>query len=666
MPLTQARAIERLNTLRQSTYSMRAYDDAFWALGKIYDSGPQWGTISSSTEGLKLDYLRAIPDPQREDVRVVVNKIHQAVVKLDSALSPEQIQFDLVPRDTQSLTIKLAGTRLMGKYLERAKALRVLREKTLHRLVLGTSLVRRVMRTKGVPRKVATRADGTDLSLRELTLEWAIVSPHEILRDPSADSLDFARAENIFAQEKPRPLWWVKKNFGDVAQTIETEATMGSLMEHYRIMGAASGMGTARHVADSKEPAVVMYECWFKDDEAPGEWPWVLYAWLDSSTDAAEVKPLLFGPNPYYGLPFHAYAYDRQIQAPWARGMPHVMMGLQDVLNIGWSWLVRTMIQGGPRWRYVKSSIEPGMAARVLGNDIRKPIPYDLVNGQNYPPDRVPPPQIPPVAQQILQQTPEWMQESINLTDVQFGKTSRRGESGTAVEAKLSEANQPLENLRKDDDLATEDLLLGTLFDLTKAGRMRLDQARDLIGADVPDEFIRELMREDTKKHIIAVRVHSSMHRPKTPGEIRNDFISMAVDKIKDAERAEWEMMLRGVKTNTAMAHAYDNQLIEIRMIESGSPVQVMLSENHKYHLWTIEWYVDQPAFKQLPPEIQAAIGDEHFNAHKQAETAQMMGEQAMMQMSQGGMPQQPSPPAEAGGDLGGIPTGAAAPAMAI
>lgn len=664
MPLTQKEAAERLNLLRQTTYSMRAFYDSYWALAMIYDHGPQWGHMTSTMEGLGVHYLKAIPDPHREDVRVVINKIHEKVVKLKGALSPEQIQFDLIPRDTESLTIRLAGSKLMGKYLERAKALRVLRDKTLDRLVLGTSIVRRVMRTATPPKKVMERADGSELSLRDLTLDWALVSPHEILRDPSADSLNFAANETIFAHEKPRPLWWVRKHFGAAAAAVTTKTTMGQLMEHFRMLGASGGLGAARHVADSQVPAVVVYECWFQDEDTPGDWPWVLYAWLDTTGDGAEVKPLLFGPNPYYGLPFHTYAYDRQIQAPWARGVPHVMMGLQDVLNIGWSWLVRTMIQGGPRWRYVKGSIEPAQVAKALGNDIRKPIPYDLVNGQNLPPERVQPPSIPPVAQQILQQTPEWMQESINLSEVQFGKSSKRGESGDALETKLGEANQPLEDIRKDDDMATEDLLLGTLFDITKAGRIRLDQARDLIGAEVPDEFIRDLMREDTRKHIVAVRVHSSMHRPKTPGEIRNDFISMAEAKLKDPERSEWEMMLRGVQTNTAMHNAYENQLIEIRMIEAGIPVDVLIGENHKYHLWTIEWYIDQPSFKQLPPETQDAIAVDHYNAHKQAEMAQMMGEQAMLQQSQGGFQQPASPPAEAGAGLEGIPTGAAAPAM--
>lgn len=663
--LNSEKATARLNRLRNDCYAMRAFYDSYWALAKIYDHGPQWGHMTSTADGLGLHYLKAIPDPHREDVRVVVNKTHEKVVKLDGALAPEQILFDLTPRDTDSLSVRLAGTKLLSKYLERQKCLQVLRDKSMHRLVLGTAIVRRVLRQRGTAKRVGARPDGSDLMMRNLSLEWARVSPHEILRDPSADSLNFAENETIFCHEKPRPLSWVYRHFGDLAKKIKTESTLGSLMEHFRLMGAASGLGSSRHVKDSKEPAVVIYECWFQDPDLPSEWPWVLYAWLDSSGDNNQVRPLQFGPNPYYGLPFHAYTYDIQIQAPWGRGVPHVMMGLQDVLNIGWSWLVRTMIQGGPRWRYVKGSIAPGMVRTVLGNDLRKPIPYDLVNGANFPPDRVQPPNIPPVAQQILQQTPSWMMDSVNMSDVQFGQTSKRGESGEAIEAKLSEANQPLERIRKDDDLTTQDLLLGTLYDLTKMGRMTLKEARDLIGAEVPDPFIRDLLREETPKHIVGVRVHSSMHRPKTPGEIKNDFIGMAEAHLKDPERAEWEMMLRGVSTNTAMRQAHEKQLLEIKMIEAGVPVDVRVSESHKYHLWTLEWYIDQPSFMQLPPDVQDAISDEHYNAHKQAEMAQMMGEQ-MMQGPGMQQTQIPSPPAEAGQAMGGIPAGAAAPAMAI
>jgi len=668
MPLTREKAVEKLDRLRQDTRAMRAFYDSYWALGKLYDGGPQWGYMSSSTQGLGLHYLKSLPDPYRDDIRVVVDKIHEKVGKVNVALQPEQIQFDLTPRDTHSLTQRLAGSKLLKKHLERTQGLKTLRRKSLHRMVMGTSLVRRVIRTRGKQKLVAQGPDG-DLNMRTLNLDWALASPHEILRDPAADSLEFAKEEAIFAQEKPRPLWWIQQHFGDIAKTIETESTMGSLMEHFRTMGAASGQGSASHVMDSRTPAVVVYECWFQDPDVEVDWPWVLYAYLDATGENHDIKPLLFGKNPYFGLPFHAYTYDDRIHSPWARGLPHVMMGLQDVLNVGWSWLVRTMLQGGPRWRYVKGSIEPGMVKTALGNDLRKPIPYDLVNGQNFPPDRVAPPQIPPVAQQILAMTPEWMQESINMSDIQQGKSSKRGESGVALEQKLGEANQPLESIRKDDDMATEGLLLGTLFDLAKQGHTRLDQVRDLIGAEIPDDFIRDLMRDDIQKHIVGVRVHSSMHRPKTPGETRNDFIALAEAQMIDPERAQWEMMLRGVQTNTAMKHAYEKQLMEIRLIEAGQQVVVHMPEEHKYHLWTLEWYVDQPAFMQLPPEVQGEISDGHYNAHKQAQTAIQFGEQALAGgMGQGpeGPPGVSSPPAEAGAALGGIPAGAAAPALAL
>lgn len=665
MAFSQEQGVKALNDLRQTTLSMRAYYDAFWALAKIYDHGSQWGYLSSGPGGLATNYLKNVTDPHREDIRVSVPMIHDKVMKLRSALVPSQIGFDLVEASINDLTVKYAGAMALQEHLRRCHGLSVLRDREKYRLGIGAAIVRRTLTTAGRPIVVANRGKKDELAIRRIRPGWVLVSPHEILRDPSANTMNFADDEEIFAHEKPRTVGWIKKNFGVDLPNVKT--TFGSLMDYQRTLGETSGFGQAGHVMDSRRKAVVVYECFFDDPDEPKPWPWVLYAYLDTSNpDSSELRVLRFGRNPFWGLPFHMYRYDDTISdAPWPRGVPHLLKGHQDVSNIGWSWIIRTMVHGGPRWRYVKGTLDSSFAARALTNDIRKPIVWNMTQGQNTPaPERVAAPQIPPAAEAILARTPEWMRDALNLSEVQFGKSSKRGESGEALETKLGEANQPLETLRRDDELVTERLLLGTLYDLTDRRHLLLSEARDLIGKQLPDEYIRDLIREETPRCIVAVKVHSTMHRPKTPGDVKSDFVALVEAKVKEPADAEWEMMLQGGGvTNTAMKSAFDLQMLEIEKIRAGEPVRAWMPEKHEYHIQTLEWYLNKPAAMQLEEEIRDAL-TAHWNEHSEMLLAKSVGQQLMQ--GPGTSPMQPSAPAEAAENLGGLPAGTAEPALAI
>ena len=668
MALTQEQAVAKLDQLRKSTHSMRAYYDSFWTLAKIYDGGPQWGYLTSGAEGMGVHYLKSVTKAHRTDIRVTVDMIHDKVMRLRSALMPAQIGFDLKEASTNDLVMKYACSVALQEHLRRAKALAVLRDKESHRLVKGAAIIRRTLTTAGRPIVVSNRGKNDELAIRRIRPGWAIVSPHEILRDPAANTMKFAEDEEIFAHEKPRTVGWVKRNFGIDLPNVKT--TMGSLMQYQQELGAASGYGSAAHVMESKQKAVIVYECFFKDADEVQPWPWVLYAYMDTSEpERNDMRVLRFGRNPFWGLPFHMYCYDSTItEAPWPRGVPHLLKGLQDCANIGWSWVLRTMVHGGPRWRYEKGTLDPAFASTALTNDTRVPIVWqrDGMNQNVGPPERVVAPPVPPVAEAILGHTPGWMRSALNLSDVQFGESSKRGESGEALETKLGEANQPLEATRRDDELVTEELLLGTLFDLTDRRHLLLKDARELVGKHLSDEHIRELVREETPKSIVAVKVHSMMHRPKTPGDVRGDFIDLVEKQIKQPEDAEWEMMLQGgVVTNTDMKGAYDLQMLEIEMLRGGQDVPVEMTDKDGYHLRTIEHYKNQPASLQLDDEARQMIQD-HWNAHKSAEMAKALGQQLMS--GQGAPPQlqQGTPPAQAMPQLPGPPAGAAEPAMAL
>lgn len=647
--LDEQSAVKWANQTRTDAVSRRAYDDTFWTLACVYDHGNQWGYVNHRGGGTDVKFLRNITDPQREDVRVSINKIHGKVRQLRAAFSPNQLDLELTPKTHTGRTLATAGKLLLDRHLKDIDALGLMRAKNDERLVLGTTIVRRTLTSVGRPMMLPQGGQ-----IRNINPGLALVSPHEIIRDPSANSTRWAEEEEIIGHEKPRTTAWVKRNFG---VDLQTTTTIGSLMDYQRQIAAASGRDT-QFIHDSKLPGVVVYEWYFQDPDALGPWPWVLFAYIDPAKSRDDMIPLHFGPNPFHGCPLHGFHFDKVLKSPWARGVPHLGMGPQDVLNIGITWLVRMMQAGAGKWRYVKGSIDE--PSRVLTNRIDVPIPYTQPTVNSPAPDRVPPPQPNPVVSEVVSMAPQWLKESLNMSDVQEGTVSKRGEATSAIEARLEQANATIEETRKEDDLETQRLLFGLLLDLTDQRHLRLDEARDLLGDSVPDDMIRSLVREDVSKHIGGVVLHPSVHRPQTPGEVTDEYVGLVNKQVMDAVQGRWEMMLRGKPVDTDMRLAMTKQSIELEMLKAGQPVQVSISENHQYHMKVIEQFVDDPAWLSLPPESQDSI-QQHYADHVQAGALRAQGMAVVSGPQKAG---QPSPPAEAFSDGQTAASGPAGPVI--
>lgn len=658
--IDEKRAIEQLQQLKESGRNQRAYYDAYWSLASVYTYADQWGYISPKDNALSVSYLRNITDPQREDVRVTMNRIHADVSRLVAALNPEQLIYDLEPRGVAHMLCKIIGKQLMDKYLQRISALEVLREKNWGRFILGSVFVRRTLRAVGRP-----MAAGENALIRNFAPGVAVVYPWEVMRDPSAATTKPHRDEEIFCHEKPRTVEWVRRNFG---VKIETEQTVGGLIQYQRQIQAGGGMGMDRHAMDSKARGVLVQETFYQDPDEPNDWPWVLFSYCDPSSNRDDVIPLTRGviANPFYGLPFHGFHYDTQIQAPWGRGVPHLQIAGQDMLNMAVTWLLRMMVAGSGKWMVEKGTMTKPEAARLLNNRLDEVLWYQRSSSYANKPERSAPPVINPAVVSFINSAPSWMRDALNLTDVQFGVTSKRGESGEAITSKLSEANIPLESLRHDDDMALAELLYGLYVDLTNRARVRLDQVRDILGSDAPEEAVRSLLRVDAVRSISHITVHPATNRPTTPAQMRNDFTQLLAQQVIDsAEDARWEMMLRGVSIDTAMKNAYDQQLIEInQMVFENGEVRPNMSENHHYHRKTIEWYLSQPAALALDDPIKEKL-NQHWIDHYEAELALAQGEAELAQ----GTPEtagQPSPPAMAYGQPPGMSARSVGPASPL
>ncbi|HQG47844.1 MAG TPA: hypothetical protein PK373_02050 [Sedimentisphaerales bacterium] len=655
-------AIRLAKNARQTAQMQRAWYDTFWSMAMTYAFGPQWGYVNQSSTSNELRFLRSVVDPNREDVRVSINRIHPDIVRTAAALNPKQIIFDLEPASVSSRVVKLVGEKRLARHLKDIRAINVLRDKNLARLVFGSSIVRRTLQAHGAPMPVQG-----DLSMRSIRPGLSLVGCHEIIRDPSAQSLRWNEEESIMGQEKPMSVQDVKRVFG---VELKTEATMGQLSDYNKQLLTAAG-ANGRFLFDSKLPAIVVYEWYFRDPEAPPElqaktdgWPWRLWAYTDVASDRGEMQPLgekpemAFGPNPFSGNPFTGYHYDRQPFSPWGRGMPHLQIPAQDVFNLSLTWYVRMMMQGSGRWLIEENTIPPNEMNRMLSPDLRKPIVWKRLTNATMKPERSTPPQVNQAAAELLNRMPEFVRDSVNLNDVQFGDVSKRGESAKAIQSRLSEANAPIEAIREEDDDATANLLLGLVYDLGR--NERLDEIEAKLGSSCSRSQVLEYLREPIEKHIVAVNIHPAVHRPKTPGEVRTDYLEMAQQQLMEPKKAIWNMMLRGVIMDDDMHAAYQSQMAELRSIVAGEQAVVDMTDLHEYHIWAVKRYTNDPAFKDLDPNVQEAV-QQHYAEHMQAMIVEAQGLQ--MAASPDPLANRASPPSGAADGQGEL-VGAAAPGM--
>ena len=644
--LTREQAIERQRNLIKSSMECRAYYDAYWSLALIYAYGPQWGHISPENGALNVKFLKHVTDPNREDIRVAMNRILPDIRKMGSALKPARIAASLRPRSgmPNMAVIRDTAEKLQSKHLHAAGALEALREKEEARLVYGSVIVRRTLRQRGKIIPV-----GTEQSIRTVEESWAVCMPWEFLRDPSARTLRPDRDEEIICQEKPRTVQWVKRNFG---VEIETESTMGALLNYQQKLQLTQGMG--RFVSDSKMKGVIVRETYFQDPDVEAAWPYALITWQDPKQGDGNPEVLHFGRNPFYGCPFELFAFDEREGAPWGRGVPHLQMAGQDVTNLAYSWLLRLIISGTGKWIVEKNTVE--QPSRTLNNRVDEPIIWDR-QGRQYAqkPERSAPPQPGSALMEVLKLAPEWMRDALNFSGVQFGEAVKRGEAAEAYKIRLQEASSVLETRRRDDELRIQRLLYATLCDVVR--HYRLDQMREILRGEAPDEAIRMLKRQPIPDVIERVDLKPVTLRPITPMEVQEKFVSLTQSQIMTADDAQWEMMLAGQSVNTSMAEAHSQQLMEIDQIITGADVSPSIMDRDTFHIRTLEDFGNSVKWFGLDPETQNRI-----LAHYALHYARM--QQKLMQ--QGGMApaQSATPPAEAVEAAASMPEGSVNPSI--
>lgn len=658
--LDQAQALDQLKNLRDGTRGWRMYYDAMWALSLAYANGNHWSWAAQKS-GLRREIkaLAEIIDPRRTDCRVVLDKIGRAVRRTVAATKPQRLNFMCVPDsgDPGATSAKQMCDSLLGKRLRQMQARQVWRSLQLPRTVLGTCLVRRQISSSG---KAVTVPPVDQLSeasgqLRNLEVTWSKVLPFEILRDPSAESIDPNEDEVIFAQEKPRSVQWVVRNYAHVldeatrAKLQGTETTLGQLLNYQDQLRSVTGWKTATHAADSKTPGVIVYEVYFQDADAEGAWPWQLVGFIDphNTYGDQEVTPLHFGRNPFYGLPFHSLHYEKRVQGPWSVGLPLLMKQVQDIINLAATAMVRVMIDFTPKWRIQSGTVEN--LTETLTNRTDVPLVFNLSKPTDHVPDRIPAPSSNPVAQELLGMLDQDAMAVANLAPVQFGQMVKRGQSGTAYQTSAEQADVPLEDLRADDELVLNELYYATLIDTHRISlKFRPDLAHEMLDGDFPPEQVEALLAADVSRVIQSVQATPDSLRPKTAREVTEDFSSAVGMQLVDPLMARREMYVQGgVILDSTLAEAVRKQELEIEMMRKGQEVVPDATEDHVTAMWVCTRFASSPRWYALDDQVKQRI-NQHWALHFRANNEiQQLQQQSVMAQAAPSSPGVASPPAE-------------------
>ena len=637
--------LKRAQDTLQASETVRANYEAMCGLHLAYAYGNQWATISPGRRGgQNLQQLRTITRANNPNVRFAMNEIGSRIVKLDSVLKPKELASRAVPatRSNEDQIIALVADARLKHHLHDAKGKRTLRRASLWRLVLGSVVVRRTIASFGREIEVFDAEGKRSVNpktnaprrLRKFKHGWAVCAPYEFIRAPSAITLDFDD-EDIIGHEKPRTVEWLKRKYNVV---VETDTTIGQLLEFQRFLHTATGNTMNEGFSMSKAKGVMVSEWLLKDPDGNDEWDTWMLAFRktrDENPENRKLQVIRVGPNPYSELPFHHFWYNPKINSPWGQSVPEITIQVQDATNIAYSMAIRAMIyHASPKWVVEKDSLvdKPEYA---LSNRADVPI---LFKRDRTPPDRLSPGNISPEVQHMLGSTSTWFDNLLNMAPVQSGVAVTRGEAALAYEVRRDAADTPLTAITDEDEMTVNELLTGTLYDISKTDSLKTLQ--DDLGGQFTLDQIALFKSADARKAISGVQVRPDSLRPRTPEQMRADAVDSVASQMIDPKTARRALLVKRIELDVKEARAYRRQLAEIQTILGGEQVDVYLGQDHETHMWTLSLEQESAEYPSYSEEQKLAL-QEHWTEHERQMTIRKQMDVEGPQLPQGAQGQQ-------------------------
>ena len=677
--MTPDEARKRCEDTLRAYRQTRSYYDVAWTLNILYSAGKQWGYVAEKSGNLAVKNLPTRMEPySSRRIRVTLDETSHLLEKLYSQTNPQRISASPIGHhDMTGVYVRAAG-RVLDEMLHRMEAREVYSDMNFARTTLGTAGIRLSLKQVG-PARTVRKAQGRrpPLTLRKWGVDWSMVYPWQCIRDPAANTLRPDKHEDVFGYEQPMTLDKMAETYGWTPNPDAVTSTKADLLNYHDELMSARGYGSpaGRLIQDSKAKAVLVYEFYLVDPKASqssaaqglyNRWPRCFIGYCDPRRARGALQPVPtvgdkgLWDNPFCTLPFFFFHYRLALDAMWAVGMPWTVMQGQDIHNAAMSWLVEAMNAGLPKWVVESGTIPASQLRSTLNNNPRTPIVWRRTGNVGNAPQREAGMQIPSMAHDFIDLMPSWMQRSQNIAGVQMGQGYKRDGSGKAYETLIREAETVPENRVRADELTLGRLLRATTIDTIRLSTLK--QLRDLVGPNVPDDQVRQLKRNDPRKHVARVKVHPTSLRPKTRDQTEEHFLNLVDRQMLMPSEAVLEILLQtGTALNSAMRGALENQADEINRMIRGEDVEPMVTDHHEYHAPACKRFLDHPRAQDLPEEVIQRILT-HWSLHMKAISE--MGAMALGQSPEQEQPQRPSAPANAIPGEQGIPS-AGAPAAA-
>jgi hypothetical protein len=401
-------------------------------------------------------------------------------------------------------------------------------------VVLYLALSRKKQR---VDEKVVKGPDGSPIEINDQWVRWKYTVLSDFMWDVHNLSRDFREHETL-AMERFLTVRQFQQEFGDLAAHGLNEnelPTMGQLAPHKTSAAQIGGTNifeAYRRQSDAK--AIRVIEWFLSDANDPGNWP-TMYQIFDTSpmtsiSDQIGGKVVNFeNPvNPYghRGLPFAKLDGFWRDDSPWCWGLPHLLMGQQDLINIARSIQYQQLVSSVfGMWLVDKQTYHRETFTNQLAEGVGGVLEYDS-RQQNLPPPQFVTPDRPNqefilIAQDLIQ----GMRDQAHVAPVQRGIGKTHQPAG-AQEQLLQQANAVVDNVVLEDSDCYGEFLkttLGTVRTIMDGPNRMLARLRDNHGFKA--RHLQTLHELDPKHLLLVVKVRQNSVVSRSAQERKTDLM---------------------------------------------------------------------------------------------------------------------------------------------
>lgn len=529
------KVLKRINQLREDHSQMRIEIATREALGMSYTNGRQWTTVATGVFGnTVVDSWDEDWDVKSSEVRVVNNLIGPLYRRVAASTNATTIEASVSParhlKTFEAADQAAVAQAVLNGMAEDVYMTEVARAASSLRWQTGSSLIYILLsqKTKEVPQDVIRNPDGSPVEIKEQWLRWAYSPLSDLIWEPSNISPDLSNhtslvLERIMTHRKFVQLYGPVDQFG-----LETALlpTMGELAPHYMAAAELTGTSFFRGASQqSMEKALRVSTLYETNPSDPDRW-WLQFNVVDV-TPAGQREKLKgtvmnmddpVSPFGHHGRPIFKLDAFRRQDAVQALGLPHVLMGDQDRLNILESIKFQqlTAVVHG-QWLL---DIGSGSDADTLANQLNMGVGGILTWNSRSSPDAKPPEFVspPPPRQEFITfgaQIGAGMREQVHISPINqgIGKTHIPKEIQQQL---LSNSTAVVDTIIQDDADKYGDALkvtLGTLRNaMDRPGRI-IARLRDRHGFTLDDLRVFHTIDPHNITMVVKVRQHSIISR---------------------------------------------------------------------------------------------------------------------------------------------------------